>query len=150
MRLSGVASHTRVTSKRAKRRTGHSCLTGHNGQALEAGFDEVVWVNLPRLPENIRSFSRFFGSLVEPPTDGRLVIFVVAAFSGGSLRDVLWPTSQNHQLSAACLSKAQNGMLHVLEEDLQREVQCFAVHPQLQSAIPYMYIPLYRGCGAYL
>ncbi|CAL1168567.1 unnamed protein product [Cladocopium goreaui] len=61
--------------------------SGDEQTGKKAGLDELIWVNLPRLPVNIR-----------------LVIFVVAAFSGGSLRD------------------AQNGTLHVLEEDLQREV----------------------------
>lgn len=61
--------------------------SGDEQTGKKAGLDELIWVNLSRLPENIR-----------------LVIFVVAAFSGGSLRD------------------AQNGTLHVLEEDLQREV----------------------------
>jgi len=61
--------------------------SGDEQTGKKAGLDECIWVNLPKLPENIR-----------------LVIFVIAAFSGGSLRD------------------AQNGMLHVLEEDLKREV----------------------------
>jgi len=59
------------------------------------GLDEVIWVSLNRLPENIK-----------------MIIFVVAAYSGGSLKD-------------AC-----NGMLHVLE---QQKACVVARYPLEQS-----------------
>lgn len=62
----------------------------HSGDELTGerdGIDELVWVNLPKVPENVR-----------------LVIFVVAAYSGGGLQD------------------AENGQLHVLEDRQSNEV----------------------------
>ncbi|CAE7475854.1 terZ, partial [Symbiodinium pilosum] len=74
------------------------CIT-HSGDeqtGQKAGFDELIWVNLPKLPENVR-----------------LLIFVIAAFSGGSLRD------------------AQNGKLHVLEGNKDCEVARFPLEQSI-------------------
>lgn len=65
----------------------------------KAGLDEVVWVSLQKLPEQVK-----------------LIIFVVAAFSGGSLRD------------------ANNGALHVLEEKLDNEVARYGLE-QTDAAV---------------
>eukprot|EP00930_Biecheleria_cincta_P083276 TRINITY_DN72882_c0_g1_i1.p1 TRINITY_DN72882_c0_g1~~TRINITY_DN72882_c0_g1_i1.p1 ORF type:complete len:428 (+),score=103.16 TRINITY_DN72882_c0_g1_i1:123-1406(+) len=65
----------------------------------KAGLDEVIWVSLQKLPEHVR-----------------LVIFVVAAFSGGSLREV------------------SNGALHVLEEKLDNEVARYGLE-QTDAAV---------------
>lgn len=54
------------------------------------GIQELVWVNLKKLPPNVS-----------------LLVFVVAAYSGGFLKDVA------------------NGQLHVLEEQESREVALF-------------------------
>jgi len=62
------------------------CIT-HSGDELtgdKAGFDEVIWCGLAKLPETVR-----------------MIIFVVAAHSGGHLHDV------------------QNGVIHLLGEDKQ-------------------------------
>lgn len=70
------------------------CVT-HSGDELtgeKSGFDEVIWVTLSRLPENVK-----------------LLSFIVAAHSGGHLRD------------------AKNGMIHVLEETKANEVASFAI-----------------------
>eukprot|EP00913_Durusdinium_trenchii_P010386 g9737.t1 len=72
--------------------------SGDEQTGKKAGLDEFIWVNLSRLPESIR-----------------LVIFVVAAFSGGSLRD------------------AQNGMLHILEEDMKHEVGRYQLEQSLHQ-----------------
>merc|ERR1712232_911985 len=55
-----------------------------------AGIDEVVWVNVPKLPDN-----------------AAVLVFVVAAYSGGCLKDVV------------------NGKLHLLEESAKSEVACW-------------------------
>jgi len=70
------------------------CLT-HSGDERTgdaSGYDEVVWVNLTRMPQTVA-----------------MLVFVVAAHTGGFLRDV------------------RNGMLHVLEERKDNEVACFAM-----------------------
>lgn len=54
------------------------------------GIQELVWVNLRRLAENVK-----------------LLVFVVAAYSGGALKDVA------------------HGQLHVLEEQESREIALF-------------------------
>lgn len=70
------------------------CVT-HSGDEQtgeRAGHDEVIWVGLSKLPDNVR-----------------MIIFVIAAHSGGHLRDVT------------------NGMIHVLEERQNNEVARFAM-----------------------
>jgi len=64
----------------------------------KAGLDEVIWVQLAKLPEHVE-----------------LIIFVIAAYSGGSLRD------------------ATNGMLHVVEERKDAEVARFAMERSEQN-----------------
>jgi len=64
--------------------------SGDEPTGAAAGIDELVWVNVPRLPENVA-----------------LLIFVVAAYSGGHLRDVV------------------SGKLHVLEERKENEIALF-------------------------
>ncbi|CAE7292609.1 terZ [Symbiodinium natans] len=76
------------------------CIThsGDEQSGQKDGLDEIIWVNLPKLPDNIR-----------------LLIFVVAAFSGGSLRD------------------AQNGKLHVLEGNKDSEVARFPLEQSIHE-----------------
>jgi len=63
-----------------------------------AGIDELVWVNLPKLPETIQ-----------------ILIFVVAAYSGGYLKDV------------------DNGQLHILEDNQKREIAKFEMEKSAAS-----------------
>lgn len=70
------------------------CIT-HSGDEQtgeKAGYDEVVWVGLSKLPDHVR-----------------MIIFVIAAHSGGHLCDV------------------RNGMIHVLEERQGNEIGRFAM-----------------------
>lgn len=70
------------------------CVT-HSGDEQTGdrdGLDEVIWINFSRMPPNVR-----------------MLIFVVAAHSGGHLRDV------------------ENGYIHVLEERKENEVARFAM-----------------------
>ncbi|CAJ1382988.1 unnamed protein product [Effrenium voratum] len=86
------------------------CVT-HSGDeqtGRKAALDEMIWVNLPKLPDNVR-----------------LLIFVVAAFSGGSLRD------------------AQNGRLHVLEESASNEVGSYQLE---QSAYEVDAVAVMQRC----
>eukprot|EP00930_Biecheleria_cincta_P018811 TRINITY_DN1452_c0_g1_i1.p1 TRINITY_DN1452_c0_g1~~TRINITY_DN1452_c0_g1_i1.p1 ORF type:complete len:467 (-),score=82.01 TRINITY_DN1452_c0_g1_i1:200-1534(-) len=64
--------------------------SGDEATGEAAGIDELVWVNMPKLPENVG-----------------LLVFVVAAYSGGKLMDVA------------------NGKLHVLEETTRNEIALF-------------------------
>eukprot|EP00933_Yihiella_yeosuensis_P023740 TRINITY_DN18473_c0_g3_i1.p1 TRINITY_DN18473_c0_g3~~TRINITY_DN18473_c0_g3_i1.p1 ORF type:complete len:446 (+),score=95.80 TRINITY_DN18473_c0_g3_i1:68-1339(+) len=64
--------------------------SGDEQTGEKAGMDELIWITLSKMPEHVR-----------------LIIFVVAAYSGGSLRD------------------ASNGMLHILEERKESEVARF-------------------------
>jgi len=76
------------------------CIT-HSGDEVTGerqGFDEIVWVGLSRLPAHVQ-----------------MLIFVVAAHSGGHLRDVA------------------NGMIHVLEERKDNEVARFAMEQSPQD-----------------
>jgi len=66
--------------------------SGDETTGERAGIDEVIWVTLPKLPGHVK-----------------LILFVVAAHSGGNLRD------------------AENGMLHVLEERKDNEVARFGM-----------------------
>mmetsp|Transcript_20319 Transcript_20319/g.46636 ORF Transcript_20319/g.46636 Transcript_20319/m.46636 type:complete len:445 (+) Transcript_20319:120-1454(+) len=70
------------------------CLT-HSGDEQtgeKAGLDEVIWFLLGKVPENVQ-----------------MIIYVVAAHSGGHLRDV------------------ENGTIHLLEEKKENEVTRFAM-----------------------
>mmetsp|Transcript_94590 Transcript_94590/g.282497 ORF Transcript_94590/g.282497 Transcript_94590/m.282497 type:complete len:417 (-) Transcript_94590:42-1292(-) len=70
------------------------CVT-HSGDEMtgeKAGHDEVIWVSMTKLPANIH-----------------IIIFVIAAFQGGRLRD------------------AKNGKVHVLEECKDNEVASFSM-----------------------
>lgn len=70
------------------------CMT-HSGDEQtgeKSGFDEAVWVNLTKMPQHVH-----------------MVIFVVAAHTGGSLKDV------------------RNGMIHVLSERPSNEVGRIAI-----------------------
>lgn len=65
------------------------CMT-HSGDEQtgeRAGFDETIWIGLSKMPDHVQ-----------------MVIFVVAAYTGGHLRDV------------------KNGIIHVLEETKDREI----------------------------
>eukprot|EP00929_Paragymnodinium_shiwhaense_P057011 TRINITY_DN28531_c0_g1_i1.p1 TRINITY_DN28531_c0_g1~~TRINITY_DN28531_c0_g1_i1.p1 ORF type:complete len:424 (-),score=92.38 TRINITY_DN28531_c0_g1_i1:100-1371(-) len=65
------------------------CVT-HSGDELtgqKSGFDEVIWVNFRKMPEHIG-----------------LIIFVLAAYSGGHLSD------------------ARNGVIHILEDNKDNQV----------------------------
>lgn len=64
--------------------------SGDEATGAAAGIDELVWVNMPNLPDNVG-----------------LLVFVVAAYSGGKLMDVA------------------NGKLHVLEENTRNEIARF-------------------------
>jgi len=57
------------------------CHTGDEETGDAGGYDEMIWVNFAKVPESIQ-----------------LIIFVVAAYSGGHLRDV------------------DNAMVHIVEE----------------------------------
>jgi len=70
------------------------CIT-HSGDETTGekdGFDEMIWVGLSKLPADVK-----------------MLVFVVAAHSGGHLRDV------------------RNGMIHVLEERKDTEVARIAM-----------------------
>ncbi|CAK0797927.1 unnamed protein product [Prorocentrum cordatum] len=70
------------------------CIT-HSGDERtgeKEGFDETIWVGLSKLPADVK-----------------MLVFVVAAHSGGHLRDV------------------RNGMIHVLEERKDAEVARIAM-----------------------
>lgn len=76
------------------------CIT-HSGDEMtgeKTGFDETVWVGLGKMPENIK-----------------LIIFVVAAFKGGHLRDAL------------------NGKIHILEESSDKQVASFSMEKSEQE-----------------
>lgn len=62
------------------------------------GIQELVWVNLKKVPDNVK-----------------LLIFVVAAYAGGQLKDV------------------SNGQLHVLEEHESREIALFEMERSAAS-----------------
>eukprot|EP00929_Paragymnodinium_shiwhaense_P098323 TRINITY_DN59811_c0_g1_i2.p1 TRINITY_DN59811_c0_g1~~TRINITY_DN59811_c0_g1_i2.p1 ORF type:complete len:426 (+),score=66.18 TRINITY_DN59811_c0_g1_i2:106-1383(+) len=64
--------------------------SGDESTGAKSGLDEVVWVNTEKLPPNVS-----------------LLIFVLAAYSGGCLEDVA------------------NGRLHVLEETRENAIACF-------------------------
>jgi stress response protein SCP2 len=64
--------------------------SGDESTGDKSGIDEMVWANLTKLPENVA-----------------VLIFVVAAYAGGRLKDVA------------------NGMLHVFEENQRSEVAQF-------------------------
>jgi tellurium resistance protein TerZ len=64
--------------------------SGDESTGETEGIDECVWVTIPKLPANVA-----------------LLLFVVAAYSGGKLKDVA------------------NGMLHVLEERQGNEIARF-------------------------
>merc|ERR1719362_1005811 len=66
------------------------CLRGDETAGKPAGIQEMVWVNMLKLPANIN-----------------LLVFVVAAYAGGRLRDVV------------------NGRLHVLEDRESKEIALF-------------------------
>lgn len=69
------------------------CITHSGDEAGEKeGLDEVVWVGLSKLPEHVK-----------------MIVFVVAAHSGGRLREV------------------RNGIIHILEEQKDNEVARFAM-----------------------
>mmetsp|Transcript_49377 Transcript_49377/g.86985 ORF Transcript_49377/g.86985 Transcript_49377/m.86985 type:complete len:424 (+) Transcript_49377:65-1336(+) len=70
------------------------CIThsGDEQSGEKAGHDEVIWVGLNKLPDHVR-----------------MIIFVIAAHSGGHLRDV------------------RNGLIHVLEERQGNEVARFTM-----------------------
>eukprot|EP00747_Dinoflagellata_sp_TGD_P208736 gnl/TRDRNA2_/TRDRNA2_82186_c0_seq1.p1 gnl/TRDRNA2_/TRDRNA2_82186_c0~~gnl/TRDRNA2_/TRDRNA2_82186_c0_seq1.p1 ORF type:complete len:443 (+),score=86.25 gnl/TRDRNA2_/TRDRNA2_82186_c0_seq1:47-1330(+) len=70
------------------------CIT-HSGDEQtgeKAGYDEVIWAGLQKMPPQVK-----------------MLIFVVAAYSGGHLRDV------------------KNGQIHVLENSKENEVARFAI-----------------------
>jgi len=70
------------------------CIT-HSGDERTgdaSGYDEVIWVALTKVPETVA-----------------MLVFVVAAHTGGFLHDV------------------RNGMLHVLEDRKDNELACFAM-----------------------
>mmetsp|Transcript_118296 Transcript_118296/g.334294 ORF Transcript_118296/g.334294 Transcript_118296/m.334294 type:complete len:408 (-) Transcript_118296:36-1259(-) len=76
------------------------CMT-HSGDEQtgeKSGLDEVIWLTLAKMPENVQ-----------------MVIFVVAAHSGGHLRDV------------------RNGFIHVLEERLGNEVARFRMEESIEE-----------------
>jgi len=76
------------------------CIT-HSGDETsgeKSGLDETIWVGLERLAAHVR-----------------MVIFVVAAFRGGRLRDV------------------QNGRIHVLEERKENEVALFSMEQSTEN-----------------
>lgn len=64
--------------------------SGDEPTGAASGIDELVWVNIPKLPDK-----------------AAVLVFVVAAYSGGQLKDVA------------------NGKLHVLEENARNEVARF-------------------------
>jgi tellurium resistance protein TerZ len=64
--------------------------SGDESTGEKGGIDEMVWANLKKLPANVA-----------------LLVFVVAAYSGGKLKDVV------------------NGCLHVMEESDRNEVARF-------------------------
>eukprot|EP00441_Pelagodinium_beii_P019766 CAMPEP_0197655024 /NCGR_PEP_ID=MMETSP1338-20131121/39202_1 /TAXON_ID=43686 ORGANISM="Pelagodinium beii, Strain RCC1491" /NCGR_SAMPLE_ID=MMETSP1338 /ASSEMBLY_ACC=CAM_ASM_000754 /LENGTH=377 /DNA_ID=CAMNT_0043230587 /DNA_START=8 /DNA_END=1141 /DNA_ORIENTATION=- len=64
--------------------------SGDERSGEQEGLDEVIWVSPGRLPEQVK-----------------MIIFVVAAYSGGHLKD------------------ARNGMLHVLEQKKELEMARF-------------------------
>lgn len=66
--------------------------SGDETTGERSGFDEMIWINTARLPEHVR-----------------MIVFVVAAFNGGHLRD------------------AKNGKIHVLEQRKDNEVASFAI-----------------------
>lgn len=66
--------------------------SGDETTGEKAGIDEVIWVSLNKLPGKVK-----------------LILFVVAAYSGGHLRN------------------AKNGKIHVLEERKDNEVACFGM-----------------------
>lgn len=66
--------------------------SGDEQTGIPEGLDEIIWVTLAKLPEDVR-----------------LVIFVIAAYAGGHLRD------------------AKNGWFHILEESKHREVAKYAM-----------------------
>lgn len=70
------------------------CMT-HSGDEQtgdRAGLDEVIWMTLSKMPDHVK-----------------MLVFVIAAHTGGNLRDV------------------RNGMIHVLEERQDNEVARFAM-----------------------
>lgn len=76
------------------------CIT-HSGDettGARAGHDEVIWVGLNKIPDNVA-----------------MIIFVIAAHSGGHLRDV------------------RNGFIHVLEERKDNEVARFAMENSIEE-----------------
>lgn len=66
--------------------------SGDEQTGEKEGFDETVWISLTKVPSSVR-----------------LVVFVVAAYQGGCLRNV------------------KNGMIHVLENNASTEVARFAM-----------------------
>eukprot|EP00928_Gymnodinium_smaydae_P032967 TRINITY_DN23744_c0_g4_i2.p1 TRINITY_DN23744_c0_g4~~TRINITY_DN23744_c0_g4_i2.p1 ORF type:complete len:431 (+),score=90.68 TRINITY_DN23744_c0_g4_i2:69-1361(+) len=72
--------------------------SGDENTGEKSGIDECVWVNMTRLPQNVG-----------------MLIFVVAAYSGGKLKDVA------------------NGMLHVLEERESQEIARFEMERSMGS-----------------
>eukprot|EP00746_Dinoflagellata_sp_MGD_P155413 gnl/MRDRNA2_/MRDRNA2_85357_c0_seq2.p1 gnl/MRDRNA2_/MRDRNA2_85357_c0~~gnl/MRDRNA2_/MRDRNA2_85357_c0_seq2.p1 ORF type:complete len:439 (+),score=84.62 gnl/MRDRNA2_/MRDRNA2_85357_c0_seq2:121-1437(+) len=66
--------------------------SGDEQTGEKSGLDEVIWVNMNNLPANVR-----------------MIIFVVAAYAGGHLKD------------------AQNGRIHILEEKADKEVARYAM-----------------------
>lgn len=61
--------------------------SGDEATGIASGIDEQVWVNIPKLPDSVAA-----------------LVFVIAAHSGGNLRDVA------------------NGKLHILEENARNEI----------------------------
>jgi len=82
--------------------------SGDEACGRQSGIAEMVWVNMRRLPDNVN-----------------LLIFVVAAYAGGSLQD------------------AANGQLHVLEERESNEVALFEM--ERSSASVDIVAAMYRS-----
>lgn len=87
--------------------------SGDEQTGAKDGLDEVIWVTLDKLPDHVR-----------------MIIFVVAAYSGGSLRD------------------ARNGSLHVLEERKETEVARFGLE-QSDQAVDAVAMLLRSPAGAW-
>merc|ERR1719401_1390728 len=89
----------------------------HSGDEIHGkpnNIEEMVWVNLRKMPPNVAC-----------------LIFVVAAYSGGYLRDVA------------------NGQLHVMEESERREIALFEMERSAASVdvVAAMYRQPPRGGG---
>jgi tellurium resistance protein TerZ len=72
--------------------------SGDETTGEKTGFDEIIWVTLGRLPANVK-----------------MIVFVIAAHSGGYLRD------------------ARNGFIHVVEESKDNQVMQFAMERSNQN-----------------